>query len=171
MRAEKKFLVEEVFNHLCKSDYVYFADFSRVTVAAISALRKNLRQNGAECHVVKNSILKLALEANGCLGLSDGYFEGHTAIVMGGEDPSGVAKVLCKFSKDNEEKMGIKGGVLAKVPLEVSEIRALSELPSLDVLRAQILALFNAPAQQLVCVLNAVPQGMVNVLQARARGD
>jgi large subunit ribosomal protein L10 len=171
MRAEKKFLVEEVFGHLAKSDYVYFADFSRVTVAAISVLRKNLRQNGAECRVVKNSILKLALEVNGYPRLNDRCFEGHTAIVMGGGDPSEVAKILCKFSKDNEEKMGIKGGVLIKVPLEVSEIKALSELPSLEVLRAQILALFNAPAQQLVYVLNAVHQSMVNVLQARARGD
>jgi large subunit ribosomal protein L10 len=171
MKAEKKFLVSEVFDHLCKSDYVYFADFLRVKVAAISTLRKNLRQSGAECHVVKNSILKLALEENGCPKLSDRCFEGHTAIVVGGEDPSGVAKILVKFSKDNDEKMGVKGGVLAKAPLEASEIKALSELPSLEVLRAQVLALFNAPAQRLVCVLNAVPQGMVNVLQARAQKE
>jgi ribosomal protein L10 len=51
----------------------------------------------------------------------------------------------------------------------VGEIKALSELPSLEVLRAQVLALFNTPAQQCVRVLNAVPQGMVNVLQAKVR--
>jgi large subunit ribosomal protein L10 len=167
MKAEKEFLVKEVFEHLGKSDYVYLADFSRVTVAAISTLRKNLRGNSAECHVVKNSILKLALKENGCEDLDNGCFEGHTAIVIGGEDPAGVAKILFKFSKDNEERMGVKGGALSKHPLAVSEIRALSELPSLEVLRAQVLALFNTPAQQLVRVLNAVPQGVVNVLQAK----
>jgi hypothetical protein len=69
-------------------------------------------------------------------------------------------------SKDNEERMGVKRGALSKHPLAVSEIRVLSELPSLEVLRAQVFALFNTPAQQLVRVLNAVPQGVVNVLQA-----
>jgi large subunit ribosomal protein L10 len=167
MKAEKRVLVREVYDHLEKSDYVYLADFFRVTVAAISTLRKNLRGNGAECHVVKNSILKLALAENGCEDLGDRCFEGHTAIIVGGEDPAGVAKVLFKFSKDNEEKMGVKGGALSKHPLAASEIKALSELPSLEVLRAQVLALVNTPAQQLVRVLNAVPQGVVNVLQAK----
>ncbi|MDR2812583.1 MAG: 50S ribosomal protein L10 [Puniceicoccales bacterium] len=169
MKAEKKFLVKEVYDHLGKSDYVYLADFSRVTVAAISTLRKNLCEDGAECHVVKNSILRLALKENGCEDLADECFEGHTATITGGMNPSGVAKTLFKFSKDNEERMGVKGGALSKRPLATSEIKALSELPSLEVLRAQVLALFNAPAQQLVRVLNAVPQGVVNVLQAKAK--
>jgi large subunit ribosomal protein L10 len=169
MKAEKAFLVEEVSEHLGKSDYVYLADFSRVTVAAISTLRKSLRRDGAECHIVKNSILRLALKEVGYEDLGSECFEGHTAIIVGGVDPSGVAKILFKFSKDNEEKMGVKGGALSKHPLATSEIKALSELPSLEVLRAQVLALFNAPAQQLVRVLNAVPQGVVNVLQARAK--
>ena len=57
---------------------------------------------------------------------------------------------------------------ISKKVLEISEIKALSELPSLEVLRSKILALFNTPAQQLVRVLNAVPQGVVDVLQAKA---
>jgi large subunit ribosomal protein L10 len=169
MRAEKKFLVQEVSDHLHKSDYVYLADFTGVSVASISSLRRDLRQNGAECHIVKNSILKVALQENECGDLGNPCFVGHTAIVVGGENPSGVAKILFKFSKDNEEKMGVKGGALSKNSLSVAEIKALSELPSLEVLRAQVLALFQTPAQQLVRVLHAVPQGMVNVLQAKAK--
>jgi large subunit ribosomal protein L10 len=80
-----------------------------------------------------------------------------------------VAKILFKFAKDNDAKLPIKGGALDKNPLSVDEIRVLSELPSLEVLRAQLLALFEAPAQRCVTVLNAVPQGMINVLQARAK--
>ncbi|MDR1435467.1 MAG: 50S ribosomal protein L10 [Puniceicoccales bacterium] len=169
MRPEKKFLVQEVSEYLGKSDYVYFANFVGVTVAKISSLRKDLRDDGAECHVVKNSILKVALDGMGCAPLDEKCFEGHTAIITGGSDPSGVAKILFKFAKSNEEKMAIKGGVLSKNQFTIEEIRALSELPSLEVLRAQVLALFNTPAQQLVRVLNAVPQGVVNVLQAKLR--
>ena len=168
MRAEKKFLVKEVAGHLGKSDYVYLTDFSGVTVAAISGLRRDLSRSGAECHIVKNNILKLALEENGCERFKDACFEGHTAIITGGDDPSGVAKILFSFAKNNEQRMPVKGGALSKKTLEISEIQALSELPSLDVLRAQVLALFNTPEQQLFRLMNAVPQCMVNVLQAKA---
>ena len=171
MRAEKKFLVSEVSGHLGKSDYVYLADFSGVTVSAISGLRKELSKDGAECHVVKNSILKIALQENGCENLGDSCFEGHTAIVVGGANPSGVAKTLFAFAKNNEDRMPVKGGALSKKVLEIAEIKALSELPSLEVLRSKILALFNTPARQLVRVLNTVPQGVVNVLQAKAKKE
>jgi ribosomal protein L10 len=159
MKAEKKILVKEVYDCRDKSDYVYSADFSCVTVAAISALRKNLRGNSAECHIVINNILKLALAENGCEDLGDGCSEGDTTIIVGGEDLSGVVKTLFKFSKDNEERMGVKGGALSKHPLAASEITELSELPLLEV----------TPAQQLVRVCNAVPQGVVSVLRAMAK--
>lgn len=171
MRAEKKFLVKETFDHLGSSDYVYLADFSGVTVAAISGLRKDLAKDGAECHIVKNSILKIALQENGCEQLDDACFEGHTAIIVGGANPSGVAKTLFSFAKNNEDRMPVKGGALSKKVLEVAEIKALSELPSLEVLRSKVLALFNTPAQQLVRVLNAVPQGVVNVLKAKSEKE
>jgi large subunit ribosomal protein L10 len=162
-------LVREVSDYLDGTDYVYLADFTGITVGGISSLRRNLRGDGAECHVVKNRILKVALRESGYATLDEQCFIGHTAMVTGGNNPSAVAKVLFKFAKDNDAKLPIKGGALAKNPLSVDEIRALSELPSLEVLRAQLLALFGAPAQRCVAVLNAVPQGIVNVLQARAR--
>jgi ribosomal protein L10 len=59
--------------------------------------------------------------------------------------------------------MGVKGGALSKHPLAISEIKALSELPSLEVLFAQVLALFNTPTHQFVRVLSAVLQDTVNV--------
>lgn len=170
MRAEKKLLVQEASTYFSDSDYLYLADFTGVTVAAISELRKSLRAEGAECHVVKNSILKLALEECGC-HVNDSCFAGHTAVISGGKNPSGVAKILFKFSDNNDKKMAVKSGVLSGNELQMQEIKALSELPSLDVLRAKMLALFNTPAQQLVRVLNAVPQGLLNVLQAKSQKE
>lgn len=168
MRAEKKFLVQEVVEHLGKSDYLYLADFSGVTVAAISALRRELKNDGAECHVIKNSVLKIALEEQGCAPFSESCLCGHTAIITGGNNPSGVAKTLFAFAKKNGDKMPVKGGELSRRLLTIEEIKSLSELPSLEVLRAKVLALFNTPAQQFVRVLNAVPQGVVNVLKAKS---
>jgi ribosomal protein L10 len=163
MKAEKKCFVKEVYDHLGKSDSVYSADFSRETVATISALHKKLRGNSAECRIVSNRILKFALAEKSCEDVGDECLEGHTAILVADAGPSGVAKTLFKFSKDNEERMGVQSGALSKHSLPARKIRAISELRLLEMLRAQIFALFNTPAQQLLRACSAVPQDVVNV--------
>ena len=95
------------------------------------------------------------------------WLAGPTAIVVGGKDPSGVAKILRKFCKD-KDKNGIKGGVLGDKTLTAGDVNILADLPSIEILHAQLLGLFNTPATRMVSVLNAVPTSMVTVLQARA---
>lgn len=165
MRAEKQFLIDEVGAHLDKSNYVYFADFERITVAETEELRRILAEQGAEFHVVKNSVLQRAGQDRGLPGMED-RITGPTAIVIGGENPPGVAKILEKFLKD-KKKMEIKGGFLEKGRLSAEDVFQLAKLPSQDVLRAQLLSLLNTPATQLARVLIAGPQGFLNVLQAK----
>ena len=169
MQPEKKFLVEEVGAYLDKSDYVFLADFQRITVAETEELRKSLSELGAEFHVVKNSILKLAASERE-LELLDENLLGPTAIVVGGDNAPGVAKALEKFFKD-KKKLEIKGGVLEKANLTVDEVSALAKLPPADILKAQLLGLFNQPGTQMVRIIQAVPQGLLNVLQAKADKD
>ena len=165
MRAEKQFLVEEVNTQLDKSDYVYLANYSRITVEETEELRSTLGELGAEFHVVKNSILNVAAKSRELPDMSD-WLTGPTAIVVGGNDPSGVAKALGKFFKD-KEKVELKGGALSNRLLNTDEIEQLAKLPGLDSLRAQLMGLLNTPAQKMVSVLNAVPASVVNVLQAK----
>ncbi|MDE6432435.1 MAG: 50S ribosomal protein L10 [Opitutales bacterium] len=167
MRNEKKFLAKWICSQLDKSNYVFLTDFSRITVEEVANLRHELRKEAGEFHVVKNSVLKAAADERSLPNIDD-LLSGQTAIVVGGNNPSGVAKVLKKFYKDaKEEKFAIKGGILDNVLLSVNEINTLADLPSLDVLRAQLLSLLNTPAQKCVRLFNAVPQSMVNVLQAK----
>ncbi len=166
MQTEKKILVEEVGAYLDKSDYVFLADFKRVTVADTEELRQVLSKLGAEFHVVKNRILKLAAGERE-LELSEENLKGPTAIVVGGENPPGVAKALEKFFKD-KKKLLIKGGVLEKSNLSITDVSALAKLPPAEVLKAQLLGLFNQPGTQMVRVIQAVPEGLLNVLQAKA---
>ncbi len=165
MRPEKQFLVDEVNTHLEKSDYMFLANYERANVMDIADLRAQLVKESAEFHVVKNNILKVAAKGRGFPEL-DEHLTGQNAIVIGGENPSGVAKVLTKFF-DKQEKFGVKAGVLSNQRLEVGEIKALAKLPPLEVLRAQLLGLLSKPAQQMVFVLNAVPQNVLNLLQAK----
>lgn len=166
MQIEKKFLVDEVGAYLDKSDYVFLADFERVTVAETEELRHILSDLGAEFHVVKNRILKIAASDRE-LNLDETYLRGPTGIVVGGDNAPGVAKALEKFFKD-KKKLEIKGGVLEKGSLTADQVSDLAKLPPAEVLKAQLLGLLNQPGTQMVRIIQAVPQGLLNVLQAKA---
>ncbi|WP_309387000.1 50S ribosomal protein L10 [Cerasicoccus frondis] len=169
MRPEKQYLVKEVSDYLSKSEYVFLTDFNRLTVAETAELRGQLAAQNAEFHVVKNSILNNAIKEREMPSVED-VLEGPTAIVVGGPNPSEVAKVLIKFFKD-KEKVEVKKGLLGDKALTKDEVEALSKLPSLDELRATLLSLLNTPASQTVRVLIAGPQGLLNVLQAKVDKD
>jgi large subunit ribosomal protein L10 len=169
MRPEKQYLVEEVNSHLDKSDYVYLTNYERITVDEIAELRAQLAEFGAEFHVIKNSIFGVAAAAKDLPDLGE-HLTGQTAIVVGGDNPSGVAKVIGEFFK-KKEKVEMKAGILNDRVLTKEEIEALAKLPGLEVLRAQLLGLLTQPATGFVRVINAVPQGLVNVLQAKVRKE
>ncbi len=166
MQPEKKFLVEEVGAYLDKSDYVFLADFQRVTVAETEELRQVLAGLGAEFHVVKNRILKIAAGERE-LEMAEDNLRGPTAIVVGGSNAPGVAKALEKFFKD-KKKLEIKGGVLQKASINADQVSDLAKLPPEEILKAQLLGLLNQPATRMVRIIQAVPQGLLNVLQAKA---
>ena len=97
----------------------------------------------------------------------DSLLKGHTAVVVGGDDASGVAKVLSEYFK-SKEKVSVKAGALGDRPLTADEIKQIATLPGLEQLRAQLLSLLNTPASSLVTVLSAPARGMVAVLKAKA---
>ena len=166
MRPEKAYLIEEAKNHLSKSEYFFLTDYHGIDAQETSELRSKLAERGAEFHVVKNSSIRLAANPDLIEDL-DSHLKGHTAVVVGGDDASVVAKVLSEYSKSNE-KVSVKAGALGDRPLTADEIKQLATLPGLEQLRAQLLSLFNTPASSLVTVLSAPARGMVTVLKAKA---
>jgi large subunit ribosomal protein L10 len=166
MQTEKKYLVDEIGAHLDKSNYVFLADFERVTVAETEELRRILAELGAEFHVVKNRMLRIAASERE-LDIDAEKLTGPTSIIVGGDNAPGVAKALEKFFKD-KKKLEIKGGVLESSTLSAGEVSDLAKLPSAEVLKAQLLGLLNQPASQMVRIVQAVPQGLLNVLHARS---
>ena len=169
MRPEKQYLVEEVSSHLNKSDYVYLVNYQGITVDEIAELRAALDVHAAEFHVVKNSILNVAAKSADYPDMSN-HLSGQTAIVVGGDNPSGVAKAIGAFFKE-KEKIDLKVGVLNDKLLDRAQIETLAKLPGLEALRGQLLGLFSQPANSLVRVFNAVPQSILNVLQAKASSE
>jgi len=167
MRAEKQYLISEVETHLKKSDYVILANFTGLSVSDTADLRKKLGAEKAEFHVVKNSSLRVAAKSLG-LPEFESSLTGPTAVIVGGKNSTGVAKVLKTYFKD-KQKLQVKSAVLSKKLLTAKEVDALADMPSLETLRAQLLGLMNQPAGMFVRIINAVPSGLVNVLQAKVR--
>ncbi|MCX6938102.1 MAG: 50S ribosomal protein L10 [Verrucomicrobia bacterium] len=153
MRAEKKYLISEVESHLKKSDYVILANFTKVTVSDTAELRKRLGVEKAEFHVVKNSSFRVAAKAFG-LPEVDNVLTGPTAIIVGGKNPAGVAKVLKKFF-DEKQKLEVKVGLLEKKVFSAKELAIIADLPPFDTLRSQFLSLLTSNAAAFVRVLDA----------------
>ena len=153
MRAEKNYLIAEVETHLKKSDYVILANFTKLTVGETAELRANLAKENAEFHVVKNSSLRVAAKALG-LPEFENALVGQTAIVVGGSNSAGVAKVLKKFFTD-KQKVEIKVGVMEKKLVSAEELSQIADLPPFEALRAQFLGLLTSNAAAFVRVLDA----------------
>lgn len=153
MRAEKNYLIAEVETHLKKSDYVILANFTKVTVADVAELRGKLAAENAEFHVVKNSSLRVAAKALGLPEFEDALV-GPTAVIVGGKNSAGVAKILKQFF-EQKQKLEVKVGVIEKKLITAADLSAIADLPSFDALRAQFLSLLTSNAAAFVRVLDA----------------
>lgn len=154
MRAEKKFLIDEVTTHLKKSDYVILTNFTKLTVADTAELRKRLAPEKAEFHVVKNSSFRVAAKAFGLPDVDEKAMVGQTAVVVGGNNPAGVAKVLKKFVEE-KQKLEVKVGVLDKKLMSSDQLSKLADLPSFDALRSMFLGMLTMQGAAFVRVLDA----------------
>lgn len=166
MRTEKKYLVEEVAQYLQQSDYLFLADYRGSKVPDFIQLRESLASLGAQLRVVKNSVLKHAAAAKAWPDFHE-HLTGQTAIVVGGDSPSEVAKILIDFHKKNNEKCPIKMGIVSDKKISAEEVKELSKLPALPELRAQLLALIQTPARQIVRIIQVVPESILNVVEAQ----
>jgi large subunit ribosomal protein L10 len=150
-----------------KAKAAFLVDYKGMTVEQVTSLRKKLSPAGSEMKVVRNTLALRALQ-----GLPDSHeamkdaFVGTNAVVFAYEDASASAKALTDFAKD-VELLQLKSGLMDGKQLDARSVKALASLPSKDVLRAQLLGLFQAPMAGFVRTLNAVPSGFARVLQAR----
>jgi large subunit ribosomal protein L10 len=164
MRPEKSTVVDDVVGWLNKSPFMILVDYQGLTVTGFSELRNRLAGTGSQCHVVKNSLLKIASKNVGNPDCEK-MMTGQTAIVFGDEDVCGAAKVLKSFTAEFKLPT-IKGGVLDKAALSAAQFQELADLPSKDVLRSQLLGVLLAPATKLARLLNEPGSQLARLLNA-----
>ena len=164
-REKKTQVVEELAEKLSRSNGLIMADYRGLSTAEMSQLRNNLREIESGFHVVKNSLVKLAMEQAG-LPWEEALFDGPTAIGFCYEDVPGPAKVLVDFSTEGKI-LSIRGGLLGDALMDAAQISELASLPSREVLIAEAIARIWGPLVGLVNVLDAPLRDLLYVLQAR----
>jgi large subunit ribosomal protein L10 len=165
MRAEKQNLTREYLQRLNASPFFIVVNYQGLKVGPITELRKRLNKAGAEIHVVKNSIFRLAAKEAG-VGDLNGGLAGQIAVITGHRDVSVAAKVVKSFNAEFE-KLKTRFGYLGNNRLEPADLTALADLPPIEILRGKLLGLLQTPATQLVALLNTPAGQLVRVLQAR----
>lgn len=167
-RSEKQQLIDELHSELEKAPNAVLLDFKGLSVPAATEFRRKVRASGSRYRVVKNSLALRAAKGT-ALEKLEAKLQGTTGIAYTGDDPVALAKVLVDFAKENPA-LSVKGGVVAGSQLLDAEgVKALSTMPGLPELRAKLLGLLMAPAQQLVSLLNEPATQTVRVL--KAHGD
>ncbi len=152
-----------------KIEVAILASVQGLSVAEVSDLRRRLHDAGVKFRVVKNTLAKKAV-AGTPLEVISNDFRQVTAVAWSDSDPVGPAKVLTAFKKDLE-KFIIKAGFQGGVRLDAGGVDALSKMPSMDELRAQLLGVINAVPAKLLAQINAPAQHVVGVIQAKKDKD
>jgi len=161
---QKQRIVEELNDKFRKSKVLIVTDYKGLNVTMLNELRRKLRESDIEYRVVKNTLLARAADDTDVSRIRDS-FKGPSAIAMSFEDPVAPAKVLTKFAEDNK-KLELKIGIMGDRVLNLNDIKALSSLPSREVLLGQVLSAMMAVPTGLVSALSNVPRKMINVIQA-----
>lgn len=166
MRPEKKLLTAEYVKRLNASPFFFVVEYKGLSVEHMTELRKRLKKVGAQIFVVKNSLFRIAAKEAG-LGDLNGALAGQCAVVTGQKDISAAAKTVKTFGKEID-RLRMHFGYLNNQRLGAEDLMQLAELPGLEVLRARLLGVLNAPATKLAALLQTPAAQLARVIQARS---
>src|SRR5512132_1276568 len=166
-KKQKESVVADLAERLRSTDTLIVADSRALTMPQVDALRTELLTHGARFQVVKHTLTRRAGEEAGADHLL-ALLEGPTAIacLASDGDPAAVAKALRAAARETQV-IEVRGGIIQGRPISADEIATLATLPSLDVLRGQLVGVIAAPLSTVVGLFNAPLRDLVGVLQAR----
>ncbi len=167
-RTEKREAVATLAAVFSETSFVLVTRNNGLNAADVTKLRVQMRAAGVTHQVSKNRLAKLALDGTRFVGISP-LLKGPTALSWA-RDPVAVAKTAIEFAKTNE-KFVVLGGALGTQMLDASGVKALSELPSLETLRAGLLGMIQTPATRIAGILQAPGGQIARVLAAYAKRD
>jgi len=154
--------LEELADKLSKAKAIYVTEYLGLNVEEVTELRREFHSNQVEYKVTKNTILKLAAEKNNLKGLDD-FLNKSTAIALSYDDPTSPAKVIKKFTKENDLPQ-VKGIVFDGEVFDGSEFKRFADVPSKEEFLSKLKALLQSPLIKLDWTLKAPISNVSNAL-------
>jgi len=161
---DKKLIVSEVNQAAASAMSAVLADYRGVNVDELTALRKTARENKVYLRVVRNTLLRLAVEDTEFACIQE-VLVGPTLLALSQEDPGAAARVLKDFAKENKE-FEIKALSVGGKLLEANQIDVLAKLPTLDQARSMLMSVMLAPVTKLARTVNEVPSKVTRAVAA-----
>ena len=166
-KQRKEEVLAQYNDWIKRSEAVILVEYTGANMKSLDSLRAKIREAGGEFHVVKNTLVRRVFADNGMDVPSDLLVK-STAISFAFTDPASTAKALTDATKGNEF-VKVKGGFMAGKSLSAAQVKALSDLPPLPVMRATLLGVLQAPAGKLVRTLAEPARGLAAVIKARSQ--
>ena len=163
---QKKAVVRETSEAIASARAGVLAEYRGLSVAQLTKLRAQARDQGVWIRVVKNSLAKRVIEGSEFACLAE-HFVGPV-IFSASEDPVAVARVMAEFAKDNDD-FTITAGAMNGALIDLGTISGLAKLPGRDELIARLVRTIAAPVQKLAATLNEIPSGFVRAVSAVAQ--
>lgn len=157
--GEKQAIVASLSDKIQKASAGVLVDYKGITVEEDTALRRECRENSVEYSVIKNTLLRFALNNAGLNELDD-LLNGTTSLAVCDSDVVAPARVISKYAKQLENKFTIKGGFMEGKVVSMETINQLASIPELPVLQAQVLGTMLAPITGLAVVLKQIAEKM-----------
>ena len=161
-RTEKEALVADLKTKLESATALYYTDFTGLNVKRMTDLRRRLRKANVEYVVIKNTLALRAVNESGLVGQA---LKGPTGLVVA-KDPVAAAKVITDFSKENDKKLAVKGGVFEGKSIDSAQITKLASMPSREQMLSELGASMQAPMAMFAGAMNSLLQNFAGVVEA-----
>lgn len=162
---KKEATIQSIQEKLQAAAAIVFADYRGLSAGQMEELRHSIAEANSTLQVLKNSLVKIALEREGYELPEESVLEGPTAVLFSSDNLADSFKAIAEFAEKNELPQ-IKGGYLEQQILPVEKITKIAKLPPINVLQAQVVGQLNAPITGLVYQLQGQLSGLVYTLQA-----
>jgi large subunit ribosomal protein L10 len=168
--ASKQQIVEELKGLLSEAEMALVLDFKGLSVKEMTDLRTRLQAANGVCKVTKNTLMRRAIDGDSTWANLDSLLSGTNAFVLVKGDVGGAVKAIQAFQKESK-KSETKGGLFEGKLLSQADIKAIGDLPSKEVLMAQIAGAINAVATKVAVGINEVPSGLARALKQVSEGE
>ena len=166
----KQQIVKELKSLLSESEMAVVLDYKGLSIKEMSDLRLRLQANNGICKVTKNSLMRRAIDGEGNWGDLESLLTGTNAFVLIKEDVGSAVKAIRSFQKETK-KSETKGALFEGKLLSESEIKEIADLPTKDVLMANIAGALNGVATKLAISINEIPSGLARSLKQHSESS